>query len=106
MAERVLVSTEDMLSAIQKYTASKQQQQSAYTGMRSIVNETESYFQGEAAEAFRSSFNTMYSKIEQSEAVMEDAINELKAVDQSFQEASSAIQSHAGTLDTSTGIYG
>lgn len=105
MAERIKVSTEDMQATIQKYTSSKQEQQNAYMEVRNAVTAIEATWQGEASTAFRNSFNAMYPNIEKTEAKMDDAINELKAVDAAFQDAETGVTTTTGGLEQGTNPF-
>lgn len=87
MAERILVSIEDMQAAIQKYNTCKQDQQNAYLQMSNAVRMLDESWDGPASEAFKAAFGAMYKNLETSEQKMQDAIDELKQSAEAFKTA-------------------
>lgn len=78
MAERILVSPEEMRATVTTYEANKTKQQVAYQDMKSAVRVLDGFWDGPASEVFKGAFDALYKNLETSEQRMTDAINELK----------------------------
>ncbi len=78
MAERILVSIEEMESTVTTYETNKAKQQAAYLQMSNAVRTLDGFWDGPASEVFKSAFNALYKNLETSEQRMQDAITELK----------------------------
>jgi len=87
MAEKILVSTEEMLNTVSVYEANKAKQQVAYLQMSNAVRTLDGFWDGPASEVFKAAFNALYRNLETSEQRMQDAIDELKQSAELFEEA-------------------
>lgn len=87
MAERILVSTEDMVSTVQAYNSAKTKQENAYLQISNAVRVLDGSWDGEASEAFKTAFNGLYNNIQQSAERMQDAANELTTSADIFSQA-------------------
>ena len=99
MAERVLVSTEDMLTTVGVYQTNKKKQADAYQQLNSAVNTLDAAWDGAASEAFKTSFRALYKNISMSEARMKDAIDELTKSAQLYADVESKQQGAMSGLD-------
>jgi WXG100 family type VII secretion target len=105
MAEQILVSPAEMQSTIERYTASKQQQSAAYLQMSNAVRVLDGTWQGPASETFKASFQAMYKNLEQTEAKMQDAIDELTQAAELFRSVEEAHDGAFGALEAGTNPF-
>jgi WXG100 family type VII secretion target len=77
MADSIRVSTDQIREAVSKYNTYKSQLQTAYLQMSSAVRTVDSSWNGDASETFKAQFDQMYKNIEQTEAKVQDAVDEL-----------------------------
>lgn len=80
MADRILIKTEEMQTAVSAYESQKQVKMDAIAAMKAAVDNMDGSWDGPASEAFMAAFNALYSKMMKTEERMEDAIKELNAV--------------------------
>ena len=105
MAEVVKVSTEEMISTVNAYNTQKGAQQSAYSAMKSSVTSLHGPWMGDSAQAFQDQFAQFFSNLEQSEAKMQDAIDELRESANIFEETESATGNSARALDVGSSPF-
>ena len=77
MAERIKVSVDVMRGTVSKYNTQKGVQINAFNRMNMIVKGLQSVWTGEAARTFQQQYNSFHANIRQSEAKMQDAVDEL-----------------------------
>jgi WXG100 family type VII secretion target len=100
MAERILVSTEQIAQTVSKYESARQTKNSALNAMKSAVDALGSSWNGVASQAFASVFGTLYSNLSSSDAIMEDAITELNKVANLAEETEKKQQQANAALET------
>ena len=98
MADIIKVSTDELISAVNKYSTQKTQLQNAYLLMYRNIHG----LVGDASEALKRQFEQMYKNIEQTEAKVQDAIEEMTKTAEIVNEVESGLQSAFGSLDTGT----
>lgn len=96
MADKILLSTEEMQTAVSAYETQKQTKMDAIAAMKAAVDNMDGSWDGPASEAFMAAFNALYSKMMKTEERMEDAIKELNAV---IAQADETQQSITGTIN-------
>ena len=84
MAERILVTPEEMLSTMQVYESKKAEQQNAYLQMSNAVRVLDGSWDGLASEVFKAAFDKLYRNLETSTQAMEKSINALKQGNELF----------------------
>ena len=102
MADIIKVSTEELISAVNKYSTQKTQLQNAYLLMYRNIHGLDGVYVGDASEALKQQFEQMYKNIEQTEAKVQDAIEELTKTADIVNEVEAGLQSAFGSLDTGT----
>jgi len=105
MAERILVSTEDMLATLSTYSSQKNAQSVAFNKMNSAVNSLQGMWEGEAANTFKQQFQKFFANIRLSEDKMQDAVDELRKSSEFFTEAEKTTGTAAGALDVGTSPF-
>jgi WXG100 family type VII secretion target len=80
MADRIIISTEEMQAAVSAYEAQKQVKMDALSAMKSAVDNMDGSWDGPASEVFMAAFNSLYGKMLKTEEKMEDAIQELNGI--------------------------
>ena len=105
MADIIHVDTGAMRSAAVKFKSCQQEMENAYLTMSNAVRELDSTWNGEASEAFKNQFNDLCKNIEQTEAKVNDAVDEtLKAADL-YDEVEASLESTFGGLDVGTSPF-
>lgn len=102
MADIIKVSTDELISAVNKYSTQKTQLQNAYLLMYRNIHGLDGVYIGDASEALKQQFEQMYKNIEQTETKVQDAIEELTKTADIINEVESGLQSAFGGLDTGT----
>lgn len=102
MADVIKVSTEELRSAVNKYTTQKTQLQNAYLLMYRNIHGLDGVYVGDASEALKRQFDQMYKNIEQTEAKVQDAIEEMAKTADIVDEVEAGLQSAFGNLETGT----
>ena len=106
MAETIKVSTEQMESTISSYNTQKGAQSTAYAAIKSAVSGLQGTWMGEAAQAFQDRFAQYYQNVEQSEAKMQDAVDELrKTIDLMTEAEKDKNQTTAQSLEIGTNPF-
>ena len=105
MAERILVTTEEMRQTATRYQSAQGELQSAFSEMDRALNILESCWKGPAYLAMRTQWNIAYKNIKRADEKMQDAVDELNTVANLFDESESSIQSSFGSLDTGTSPF-
>ena len=77
MADRLLISTEEMRTAVSTYEEQKEIKMEALAQMKNAVDNMDGSWDGPASEIFMAAFNALYAKMLKTEELMDDAINEL-----------------------------
>lgn len=103
MAEIITVSLEQMTGTANTYVTQKGAQATAYQAMKSAVQSVD--WTGASADAFRAQFDQFFANIEQSEAKMQDAVDELNKSYNLFSEASTTITTNVQSLDIGTNPF-
>ena len=100
MAEKILVSTEEITTAVNAYTSAKDTMMTAIENMKSAVTTLDATWDGMASEAFFVTFNLLYSNMKTSEGAMNDAITELNNAIQIYSaEGEDPIKAQMQSLD-------
>jgi WXG100 family type VII secretion target len=99
MAERILVSTEEMRNTVSTYESNKSKQQTAYLQMSNAVRTLDGFWDGPASEVFKGAFNALYKNLETSEQRMQDAIDELKKSADLYDQTNDDISGKMGQLE-------
>lgn len=105
MADIIHVSTEQLRDTVAKYNTCKGQLQIAYLEMSNAVRTVDASWNGDASEAFKNQFDQMYRNIEQTEAKVQDAIDELTHAAEIYDQIEQANQSSFANLDVGTGAF-
>ena len=105
MAERVLVTPEEMLQTMQVYNTQKAAQSTAFNSMLNAVNTLASAWTGVAFDTFRQQFTQFHNNLKMSEAKMQDAVDELRASSEIFQSAEEKNRTAAAGLDIGTSPF-
>ena len=105
MADIIHVSTEELRSAVQSYTNCKQQLQTAYLQMSNAVRTVDASWNGDASETFKNQFDAMYKNMEQTEAKVQDAIDELTKTAEIFDDKELTTQNAFSSLDVGTSPF-
>ena len=106
MADIIHVSTAELRNAVSKYNTCKGQLQTAYLQMSNAVRTVDSSWNGDASEAFKAQFDRMYKNIEQTEAKVQDAVDELTKAAEIYDEIEQANQQSFANLDIGTSAFG
>ena len=102
MAERILVTTEEMRQTATNYQSAQGELQNAFSQLDSALKILESCWKGPAYMALRTQWQIAYGNIKRADDKMQDAIDELNKVANLFDENESTLQSSFGALDTGT----
>lgn len=105
MADVIHVSSEELRSTVQKYNTQKAQLQTAYLQMSNAVRQVDGSWNGDASEAFKAQFEQLYKNIEQTEAKVQDAVDEMTKAAEIFDEVEQANQSAFQNLDVGTSPF-
>ena len=87
MADRIIISTDEMRTAVSAYETQKNIKLDAIEKMKNAVNVMDSTWDGPASDIFMSAFTTLYPRMMKTEERMEDAINELNRIITEAEEA-------------------
>lgn len=88
--------------AVSKYNTYKAQLQVAYLQMSNAVRTVDSSWNGDASEAFKAQFDQMYKNIEQTEAKVQDAVDEMTRAAEIYDEIEQANQNTFANLEVGT----
>lgn len=102
MAERILVSTEEIQSAITQYNSARDTKMSAIEAMNAAVTALDGTWDGMASEAFFGAFRALYGNLQDSDRVMQDAVTELTNVSNTAQQAEDNLKAANQGLDAGT----
>lgn len=105
MADVITVSEEEFRNAAQKYNTQKTQLQTAYLQMSNAVRQLDGSYNGDASEAFKAQFEQLYKNIEQTEAKVQDAVDELNKAAEIFGDTELKIQTAFQNLDVGTSPF-
>ncbi len=86
MADIIHVTPEELRSAVNKYNTSKTQLMLAYMTMSNAVRMVDTSWNGDASEAFKAKFDQLYSNLQQTEAKVQDAVDELTQTANLYEE--------------------
>ena len=105
MADIIRVSTEELRDAVGKFNTNKQQLQMAYLQMSNAVRTVDTTWNGDASEAFKAQFDQMYKNIQETEAKVQDAIDELTRAAEIYDEIEQANSQAFANLDVGTSAF-
>lgn len=105
MADIIKVSSEEMRAAVSAFKNCQQELENAYLNMSNAVRVVDGTWNGEASEAFKSQFDAMYKNIEQTEAKVQDAIDEVSKAAEIYDEAEQALENTFSALDVGTSPF-
>jgi WXG100 family type VII secretion target len=100
MAERILVSTEEIQQTVSQYESARESKNASLSAMKSAVDALGSTWNGLASEAFMNVFASLHSNLTASDMIMEDAITELNKVAQLAEDTEKKQQQANAALDT------
>lgn len=102
MAERILVSTEEIQTAIAQYNTARDTKMTAIEAMNAAVTTLDGTWDGMASEAFFAAFRALYSNLQSSDTIMQDAVTELTNVANAAQQVEDNLKSSHSGLDAGT----
>ena len=105
MADVLKVTPEELQNTANQFKNYQNELKIAYLTMSNSVRTLDGTWNGEASEQFKSQFESMYKNLEQTEAKMTDAIDELLKAHDIYQEAENAIKGQVDSLDTGTSPF-
>ena len=105
MADIIKVDVETMKSTAGKFTSCQQELQTAYLTMSNAVRALDGSYDGDASEAFKAQFDAMYKNIEQTQAKVQDAVDELKEAAELYYGTETNIASAFEALDVGTNPF-
>lgn len=105
MANIIKVDIGTMIDTTAKFKNCQQQLKNAYLTMSNAVREVDSIWNGEASETFKSQFDSMYKNLEQTEAKVKDAIDEVTKAAEIYEEVEKLVAQMAGALDIGTSPF-
>lgn len=105
MAERILVSTDEMRQTATKYLSAKGELQEAFSSLDRALKILESCWKGPAYMAMRTQWDIAHKNIKRADEKMQDAVDELNSVAGLFDENEATLQSTFGSLDTGTSPF-
>ncbi|MDE7244335.1 MAG: WXG100 family type VII secretion target [Oscillospiraceae bacterium] len=105
MAERILVSTEEIRQTAGQYQGAKGELQDAFTNLDRALKILESCWKGPAYMAMRAQWSVANGNIRRADEKMQDAIDELNKVANLFDENETALKSQFESLDTGTSPF-
>lgn len=105
MADIIKVSVEEMRAAVGSFKSCQAELENAYLTMSNAVRTVDTSWNGEASEAFKSQFDALYKNIEQTEAKVQDAIDEVSQAAEIYESAESSLESAFGGLDVGSSPF-
>lgn len=105
MADIIHVSTDQLREAVSKYNTCKGQLQTAYLQMSNAVRVVDGTWNGDASEAFKAQFDLMYKNIEQTEAKVQDAVDEMTRAAEIYDDIEGALKNTFANLDVGTSAF-
>lgn len=105
MAERILVTTDEMRQTARTYQTAQNDLQSAFADMDRALKILESCWKGPAYMAMRTQWDIAYKNIKRADDKMQDAVDELNKVSDLFDQNEASLQSSFGSLDTGTSPF-
>lgn len=105
MADIIKVSSEAMRAAVSKFKSCQQELENAYLTMSNAVRTVDTTWNGDASEAFKSQFDALYKNIEQTEAKVQDAVDEVSKAAEIYDEAETSLENLFGGLDVGTSPF-
>ncbi len=105
MAEKILVTTEEMRETVTEYQSARGDLQNAFSGLDRALKILESCWKGPAYMAMRTQWDIANSNIRRADDKMQDAVDELNTVANLFDENEASLQSTFGSLDTGTSPF-
>lgn len=105
MADIIHVSTDQLREAVSKYNTCKGQLQTAYLQMSNAVRVVDGTWNGDASEAFKAQFDLMYKNIEQTEAKVQDAVDEMTRAAEIYDDIEGTLKNTFANLDVGTSAF-
>ena len=105
MADIIRVDTAAMRSAATKFKSCQQELENAYLTMSNAVRAVDSTWNGDASEAFKSQFDALYKNLEQTEAKVQDAIDETLKSAGIYDDVEKNLQGVFNALDVGTSPF-
>ena len=102
MADRLLVSTEQMEATVTKYNDARQRMEQAFTSMDNAWNKLCEVWDGTIRASFMAEWVVLMGNIRKSDRAMEKSINGLIKSNNLFTQNESELQSRANNLETGT----
>ena len=105
MAEKILVTTEEMRQTAAQYQSAQGDLQGAFSELDRALKILESCWKGPAYMAMRAQWNIAYGNIKRADDKMQDAVDELNKVANLFDDNEARLQSTFSSLDIGTSPF-
>lgn len=105
MADRLLVSPEQLRDTAAAYRKAQADQAAAYQTIRDSVEGLQASWEGKASESFIQAFRQLYKNLEQSELRMLDAAEELMSSADFFEQTEEGMSTSFAGLDSGTNPF-
>jgi WXG100 family type VII secretion target len=105
MADVLKVTPEELVSAASTFRTQQQAMQTAYLQMSDAVRTLDTTWNGDASESFKTQFEAMYRNLSQTEEKMADAVDELMAAHDLFEEYENQIKAAVESLEEGTSPF-
>lgn len=105
MAEKILVSTDEMRQTATAYRGAQGELQDAFSELDRALKILESCWKGPAYMAMRAQWSIANGNIKRANEKMQDAIDELNTVANLFDENEATLQSTFSSLDTGSSPF-
>lgn len=105
MAEKILVTTEEMRQTATNYLSAKGELQNSFSSLDRALKILESCWKGPAYMAMRTQWDIAYKNIKRADEKMQDAVDELNSVAGLFDQNEATLQSTFSSLDTGSSPF-
>ena len=100
MADKLLVSTDELNTGVQNYRQAKSDVMDSLSGMKNAISALDGDWLGSASGACVSAFDGLYAAIMRTEDLMEEAVRELQAFSALAQEAEDEQKNMGGQVQS------
>lgn len=105
MADVLKVTPEELRTAANTFKSKKEQMQTAYGEMQKANNTLDTSWNGQASDAFKTQFESMYKNLSQAEQKMSDAVEELEKAAGIYDDVEQQIESSVKQLQVGTSPF-
>lgn len=105
MADVLKVSPEALVNTAVQFKNYQKELENAYLTMSDAVRSLDTTWDGEASEAFKAQFESMYKNLSQTEQKMTDAYEELLKAHDLFEEYENKVKGQASALEVGTSPF-